>query len=269
MGVEKNTLEFLRALAEYQNSDRVKKSNLIVGFKMMSSRLNLFCRSKRNRAFLDESTEPSVSSVCTEGSGFESMFNIPISTINLLKVGSFRGLYKTGLFEISIALVLSQNMGTTMSREELELTKVYIPKISREKHIPVHLKSIIHDLENRSIHEGYYPRFLLELFSSAEILRDEERGDYVYSNEYSLESLNKNPEEVYPYQTNIPTPDEIISDITINGVTEDPLKIRKNELRRDFRFWNEVIESNGIGEETYSQYVLASSCHMICCILNR
>ncbi|GKA12887.1 hypothetical protein Tco_0692433 [Tanacetum coccineum] len=193
----------------------------------------------------------------------------------------------------------------------------------------MHLKPIIRDLKNRSIHEGLlmhprftqhtnlktkfsdihlqclydvnediYPRFLLKLFSSAKILRDEERsihfcfwsfnkqfnipleylahilqtpllGDCAYSNEYSLESLNKNPEEVYPYQTNIPTPDEIISDITINGVIEDPLKIRKNELRKDFIFWNEVIKSNGIGEETNSQYVLASFCHMIYCILNR
>nr|GEX18489.1 hypothetical protein [Tanacetum cinerariifolium] len=174
--------------------------------------------------------------------------------------------------------------GTTMSCEELELTKIYIPKILRGKHIPVHLKPIIHDLENISIHEGrtmhlwfaqhsnlkmkfydvhlqclndvdedIYPGFLLKLFSSATILRDEERGDCVYSNEYSLESLNKNVEEVYPYKTNIPTPDENISDITINGVTEDPLKIRKNGLRRDFKFWNEVIERNDIREETYSQ----------------
>ncbi|GJT24665.1 hypothetical protein Tco_0894602 [Tanacetum coccineum] len=216
-----------------------------------------------------------------------------------------------------------------MSREELELTKLYIPKISREKYILVHLKPIIRDLENRSIHAGrtmhpefaqhsklkskfpdirlqclydvdedIHPRFLLELFSSAKILRDEERsirfyfwslnkqfiipleylahilqtslgGDCAYSNEYSLESLNRFPEEVYPYQSLIPTPDEIINDITINGITEDPLRILKNELQRDFRFWNEVIECNAIGEETNSQYVLASSCHMIYCILNR
>ncbi|GJS91729.1 hypothetical protein Tco_0774365 [Tanacetum coccineum] len=208
---------------------------------------------------------------------------------------------------------------TTMSREELELTKIYIPRISREKHIPVHLKPIIRDLENGSIHEGrimhpgfaqhtnfktkfsdihlhclydvdedIYPRFLLELFSSAKILFDEEKsihfcfwgfhkqfnipleyldyilqtsllGDCAYSNEYSLEPLNKNPEEVYPYQTNIPTPDEIISDITINGVTKVPFKIRKDELRRDFRFWNEVIESNDIGEETNFQYPVPSA----------
>ncbi|GJU18912.1 hypothetical protein Tco_1146878 [Tanacetum coccineum] len=131
------------------------------------------------------------------------------------------------------------------------------------------------------VDEHIYPKFLLKLFSSAEILRDEERSihfcfwsfnkqfnipleylahilqtplleDCGYSNEYSLEFLNKNPKEVYPYQTNIPTPDEIISDIIINGVTENSLKIRKNELRRDFRFWNEVIESNGIGEDTNS-----------------
>ncbi|GKE87241.1 hypothetical protein Tco_1564716, partial [Tanacetum coccineum] len=34
------------------------------------------------------------SSVSAEASGFESMFNIPSSTINLLKVGSSRGLVK-------------------------------------------------------------------------------------------------------------------------------------------------------------------------------
>ncbi|GKA17724.1 hypothetical protein Tco_0697561 [Tanacetum coccineum] len=54
--------------------------------------------------------------VSTEASGFESMFSIPSSTINLLKVCSSRGLVKisciTRLFEIAIALVLSQNMGT-------------------------------------------------------------------------------------------------------------------------------------------------------------
>ncbi|GJR66980.1 hypothetical protein Tco_0013045 [Tanacetum coccineum] len=154
----------------------------------------------------------------------------------------------------------------------------------------MHLNPIIRDLENRSIHEGQtmhpgfaqhsnlkskfsdihlqclydidediYPRFLLELFSSAKILRDEEitihfcfwilnrqfnipleylahilqtplLGDCTYSNEYSLESLHKHPEEVYPYQTNIPTPDEIIGDITTNGVTVEPHKICKNEL---------------------------------------
>nr|GEX36750.1 hypothetical protein [Tanacetum cinerariifolium] len=77
-------------------------------------------------------------------------------------------------------------------------------------------------------------------------------GDFTYSNEYSLESLNKYLEEVYPYQTNIPMPDEIIGDITTNGVTVKPHKIRKNELQRNFRFWNEVIESNAIGEETNS-----------------
>ncbi|GJY10303.1 hypothetical protein Tco_0378488 [Tanacetum coccineum] len=184
----------------------------------------------------------------------------------------------------------------------------------------MHLKPIIHDLENRSIHKGrtmhpefaqhtnlkskfsdirfqclydidedIHPRFLLELFSSAEILRDEEgsihfcfwslnkqfiiplkhlahilqtplQGDCAYSNEHSLESLNRFPEEDHPYQSLIHTPNEIISDITINGITEDPIKIRKNKLRRDFRFWNEVIECNAIGEETNSQYVLASSC---------
>ncbi|GJX48628.1 hypothetical protein Tco_0273818 [Tanacetum coccineum] len=192
----------------------------------------------------------------------------------------------------------------------------------------MHLKPIIRDLENRSIHEGrtmhpefaqdtnlkskffdirlqclydvdedIHPRFLLELFFSAKILRDEEgsinfcfwslnkqfivpleylthilqtllQRDCAYSNEYSLESLNRFLEEVYPYQSLIPTPNEMISNISINGITEDPLRIRKNELRRDFRIWNKVIDCNAIGEDTNSQYVSASSCHMIYCFLN-
>ncbi|GJT25903.1 hypothetical protein Tco_0895840 [Tanacetum coccineum] len=163
------------------------------------------------------------------------------------------------------------------------------------------LKTKFSDIRLQCIYDvdkDIHPRFLLKLFSLAEILRDEERsirfyfwslnkqffihleylahilqillgGDCAYSNEYSLESLNRFHEEVYPYQSLIPTSDEIISDITINGITEDPLRIRKNELRRDFRFWNEVIKCNAIGEETNSQYVLAFSCHMIYCILNR
>ncbi|GJZ75708.1 hypothetical protein Tco_0640173 [Tanacetum coccineum] len=162
--------------------------------------------------------------------------------------------------------------------------------------MPLYLKPIIRNLENRAIHEGrtmhpefaqhsnlkskfsnirlqylydidedIYPRFLLELFSPAKILRYEEGsirfcflclnkqfiilldylahilqtplgGDCAYSNKFSLESLNRFPEEVYPHQNLITTPDEIISDITINGTTEDPLRIRKSKLRRDCRF---------------------------------
>ncbi|GJU51769.1 hypothetical protein Tco_1221324 [Tanacetum coccineum] len=130
------------------------------------------------------------------------------------------------------------------------------------------LKSKFFDIRLQCLYdvdENIHPRFLLELFSPAEILRDEGgsirfcfwslnkqfiipleylayilqtplQGDCAYSNEYYLESLNRFREEVYPYQSLIPTPNEIISDISINGITEDPLRIRKNELQRDFRF---------------------------------
>ncbi|GJR28723.1 hypothetical protein Tco_1104955, partial [Tanacetum coccineum] len=86
------------------------------------------------------------------------------------------------------------------------------------------------------VNEDIYPRFLLELFSLAEILRDEEKRDCAYSNEYSLESLNKNPKEAYPNQTNIPTPDEIISDITINDVTKDPSKFARMSFEETLDF---------------------------------
>ncbi|GJX82735.1 ribonuclease H-like domain-containing protein [Tanacetum coccineum] len=65
----------------------------------------------RYRLFWMKALKLQFSSVSTEASGFESMFNIPSSIINLLKVGSSRGLCKTGLFEIAIALVLSQIIG--------------------------------------------------------------------------------------------------------------------------------------------------------------
>ncbi|GJX20538.1 hypothetical protein Tco_0223215 [Tanacetum coccineum] len=100
----------------------------------------------------------------------------------------------------------------------------------KSKFFDIHLQCL------SDIDEDIYSKFLLELFSSSKILRDEERRDCAYSNEYSLESLNKYPEEVYPYQTNIPRPDEIIGDITTNGVTVELHKIRKNKHRRDFRF---------------------------------
>ncbi|GJT58972.1 hypothetical protein Tco_1002505 [Tanacetum coccineum] len=61
------------------------------------------------------------SSVSTEASGFESMFSIPSSTINLLKVGSSRGLCITGLFEIAIALVLSQNMAPASKLKSMKI----------------------------------------------------------------------------------------------------------------------------------------------------
>ena len=88
-----------------------------------------------------------------------------------------------------------------MTQEELEYTKIYIPQISNEPYLPNHLNAIVRDLESRTIHEGrivpqeyirhdcirtmfslirlqclynvneeIYPRFLLEIFSSAEIV---------------------------------------------------------------------------------------------------
>nr|GEZ13637.1 hypothetical protein [Tanacetum cinerariifolium] len=49
-------------------------------------------------------------------------------------------------------------------------------------------------------------KFSVSLEYLALILQTPLQGDCVYSDDFSLESLNKNPEEFYPYQTNIPTP---------------------------------------------------------------
>nr|GEW50519.1 hypothetical protein [Tanacetum cinerariifolium] len=71
--------------------------------------------SSRNLTFRMKSMKLQFSLGSTKALGFESMFSIPSSTINLLKVSSSRGLCKTGLFEIAIALVLSQNIVATYS----------------------------------------------------------------------------------------------------------------------------------------------------------
>nr|GEU79002.1 hypothetical protein [Tanacetum cinerariifolium] len=61
----------------------------------------------------------------------------------------------------SYAKLVTGEPSATMSREELERAKLYIPKILKENYILVHLKPIIRDSENRSIHEGrtMHPEF--------------------------------------------------------------------------------------------------------------
>ncbi|GJR61368.1 hypothetical protein Tco_1503530 [Tanacetum coccineum] len=210
-----------------------------------------------------------------------------------------------------------------MSQEELDYSKIYISQISNEPYLPNHLYPIIHDLESRTIHEGrtanyrhirhddillmlqaikfqdlfevyeeICPRFLLEFYASAELIRNSDQtislkfwalkisfllsheslsyilftsceGDCTYSEDSSLESLRTNREINNPYQTNIPTPNEIIQSITILGKTKIPNKIHKNELRHDMRSWNEIIQDNAFGIRNDSNFLPASSRHMI------
>ncbi|GJV36348.1 retrovirus-related pol polyprotein from transposon TNT 1-94 [Tanacetum coccineum] len=129
-----------------------------------------------------------------------------------------------------------------------------------------------------NVDEETRPRFLLELFSSAEVIRNDDqtlslkfwelnrpfnisleylthifqtplKGQYVYSEECFLESLSTNQEIYSPYQTNIPTPNEIKYFIAINGQTKNPNKIHKHELRQDMRSWDEIIRQNALGVE--------------------
>ncbi|GKB13243.1 hypothetical protein Tco_0847166, partial [Tanacetum coccineum] len=191
--------------------------------------------------------------------------------------------------------------------EELKYTKSYIPTISDENYVPDILKPIIQNLKCRSInegrpissksteydniqtlfqaiklsriyelHEGICPRFLLELYSSLEIQKDDNlnifltflalkrtfkfslesfarillilyEGECSYSEEPSLDSLKTNQESNTPYQTHLPTPKEIIQSITTTGQTIFPNKILKEELRYDMRSWNEIIQDNAFG----------------------
>ncbi|GKC91859.1 retrovirus-related pol polyprotein from transposon TNT 1-94, partial [Tanacetum coccineum] len=206
--------------------------------------------------------------------------------------------------------------------DELRYTKSYIPTISDENYIPDNLKPIIRNLEYRSIHEGrplspestkydniqnlfqtiklgkiyelyegICPRFLLEFYSSIEIIKDENqnifltfwalkrtfkfslksfasilsipcKGECSYSEESSLDTLKSNQESNTPYQTHIATPKEIIQSITTTGQTIFPNKILKEELRQDLRSWNVIIQDNAFGTLNESPSLTTSSCHM-------
>ncbi|GKA59748.1 hypothetical protein Tco_0759061 [Tanacetum coccineum] len=101
-------------------SHQTIKNHGIAKVELAPCGVGLSCESDRMK-----SLKLQFSSGSAEASGFESMFSIPSSTINLLKVGSSRqrlgedisnlilsGNEITRLFEIAIALVLSQSMGT-------------------------------------------------------------------------------------------------------------------------------------------------------------
>ncbi|GJS42503.1 retrovirus-related pol polyprotein from transposon TNT 1-94 [Tanacetum coccineum] len=157
------------------------------------------------------------------------------------------------------------------------------------------LFQIIKLLNIYELHEGNYPRFLLEFYSSIEITKDDDQnvfltfwalkrtfkislesfalilsipceGECSYSKESSLDSLKTNQESNTPYQTHIPTPNEIIQSITTTGQTIFPNKILKEELRHDMRSWNEIIQDNAFGAQNDSPFLLASSCHMMYCV---
>ncbi|GKA19073.1 hypothetical protein Tco_0698988 [Tanacetum coccineum] len=158
------------------------------------------------------------------------------------------------------------------------------------------LFQIIKLLNIYELHEGICLRFLLEFYSSIEITKDDDQnvfltfwalkrtfkfslesfasilsipceGECSYSEESSLDSLKTNQESNTPYQTHIPTPNEIIQSITTTGQTIFPNKILKEELRHDMRSWNEIIQDNAFGTQNDSPFLPASSCHMMYCIL--
>ncbi|GKA80858.1 hypothetical protein Tco_0787550 [Tanacetum coccineum] len=155
---------------------------------------------------------------------------------------------------------------------------------------------IIKLLSIYELHEGISPRFLLEFYSSIEITRDNDQniflklwalkrtfklslesfasilsvpceGECSYSEDASLDSLRTNQESNTPYQTYIPTPNEIIQSITTTGQSIFQNKILKEELRHDMRSWNEIIQDNTFGTQNDSNFLPVSSCHMMYCIL--
>ncbi|GJY73208.1 hypothetical protein Tco_0477639 [Tanacetum coccineum] len=108
-------------------------------------------------------------------------------------------------------------------------------------------------------------RYSFESFAS--ILSIPSQGQCSYSEDSSLDSLRMNLNSFPPFKTNIPTPKAIIQSLTISGQTIFPNKILKEELRVELRSWNEIIQENAFGTQNNSPFLLASSCHMMYCIL--
>ncbi|GKB84138.1 retrovirus-related pol polyprotein from transposon TNT 1-94 [Tanacetum coccineum] len=131
------------------------------------------------------------------------------------------------------------------------------------------------------LQEGICPRFLLEFYSSIEITRDNDQNIFLkfwalkrtfkfsldsfasilsipcegkcsYSKDSSLDSLRINQESNTPYQTHIPTPNEIIQSITTTGQTIFPNKVLKEELHHDMRSWKEIIQDNVFGTQIFT-----------------
>ncbi|GJV50633.1 hypothetical protein Tco_1446374 [Tanacetum coccineum] len=145
------------------------------------------------------------------------------------------------------------------------------------------------------INEHICPRFLLEFYSQVELIRNDDqtlylkfwaleipftitlehlshifniptRGQCAYSAECSLESLTVNRETDGPYQTYIPTPNEIKYFITTNlNKVKNPIA----ELRQNMRSWEEIFWQNVLSPGENSNHLLASSCHMIDCWMTK
>ncbi|GJV02666.1 putative mitochondrial protein [Tanacetum coccineum] len=105
--------------------------------------------------------------------------------------------------------------------------------------------------------------FKLSLKSFALILSIPCEGECSYFEDSSLDSLRINQESNTSYQTHIPTPNEIVQSITTTGQPIFPNKILKEELRHDMRSWNEIIQENAFGIQNKSNFLPASSGHMI------
>ncbi|GJY83582.1 hypothetical protein Tco_0496958 [Tanacetum coccineum] len=137
------------------------------------------------------------------------------------------------------------------SSEDHKNTRAYIPIIAHEYRTPI--KGKLRNLESRYIHEGRVvfdnfadlnyvrsmfsfvefeclleisdqicPRFILEFYSQYQINYSDEGemfikfGDYVFTDKWSLDELAYGVPTDGPYQTNPPSPDDIISSIRID-----------------------------------------------------
>ncbi|GJX30541.1 hypothetical protein Tco_0238620 [Tanacetum coccineum] len=191
------------------------------------------------------------------------------------------------------------------SSKDYKNTRHYIPKISHEFRSPI--KEKLRNLEERYIHEGrvvfdnftdlnyvrslfYFvefeclleineqvcPRFILEFYSQYRLS---------YSNEgqidrWSLDELVYGAPSEGPYQTNLPSPDDIISYIREDRegqvtrirhqeeVEVQDYQILTREIVLTLKPLEEIIRENVLCLEGNRDHVPACLCYMIYCVVN-
>ncbi|GKB43237.1 hypothetical protein Tco_0888179 [Tanacetum coccineum] len=179
----------------------------------------------------------------------------------------------------------SEEIMPRKSSEDHKNTRAYIPMISHEYRTPI--KEKLRDLESRYIHEGrvvfnnfadlnyvrsllhfiefeclleineqIYPRFILEFYSQYRVSYSDE-GTCVFTDRWRLDELAYGIPSDGPYQTNLPSIEDIILSIRIDRDVEPTLKPLE-----------EIIRENVFCLRGNRDHVPACLCYMLYCVVH-
>ncbi|GKE41515.1 ribosomal protein L7Ae/L30e/S12e/Gadd45, partial [Tanacetum coccineum] len=137
---------------------------------------------------------------------------------------------------------------------DTSLTRSYIPKVSQTHGISPSIAHFYKPIEDRCIHKG---RVVDQLYYTSDHI-------VVFTNEWDLGSLAYSHETEGPYDTDVPTPEEIHQFLQFQRVDTNrkikhknvilsPNQVLTKELRQYLKRWNELIYENvfGLGGHRY------------------